>query len=397
MKSYKTELDLDNKQRTACLQYAGAARWTYNWGLQRKIDEYAAGRKLPTAIDLHRELVVLKKTTKPWLYDVSKWAPQNALRNLDIAFKNFFRRCKAKAAKKGFPKFKSRKRGIGSFTLTGVIKATDRTIQLPRLGVLRLKEHGYFPTTARITAAIVSERAGRWFVAIRTDETPVRQSGVEVLGVDVGIKSLAVLSDGTIFDNPRALKSAESRLRRLHRSVSRKAKGSHNRQKAVVRLARQHYRISCVRNDSIHKITDAITKRAAVLGIETLNVAGMIKNHCLAKAVSDASLAELHRQLCYKMAWSGGTVIKADRWYPSSKTCSGCGTVKESLSLSERMFRCECGLEIDRDLNAAINLKNLAASSAVTACGEESSGPDHLIRTKLASVKQEPNTATAAA
>lgn len=350
---------------------------------------------MPTANELHRELVVLKKTTEPWLYSVSKCAPQKALKNLDVAFKNFFRRCKSKVAKKGFPKFKRRRHGIGSFTLTGTIKVTDRTIQLPRLGVLRLKEHGYFPITARIIAATVSERAGRWFVALRTDEIPVRRGGIETLGVDVGVKNLAVLSDGAVFENPKALKAAEGRLRRLHKSVSRKVKGSNNHRKAVARLAMQHYRISCVRKDSIHKTTDAITKRAAVLGIETLNVAGMIKNHRLAKAVSDASMAELHRQLCYKMAWSGGSVIKVDRWYPSSKTCSGCGTVKENLSLSERTFRCECGSEIDRDLNAAINLKNLAASSAATACGEESSGS--ACRVKLAFVKQEPNTAMASA
>jgi len=372
LKSYKTELDPNNVQRTACLRHSGAARFAYNWALRRKIDAYQADEKVPTAIDLHRELNALKKTELPWLYETSKCAPQEALRNLDRAYQNFFRRCKKGAAKKGFPKFKNRKRGIGSFTLTGAIRATDRTIQLPRLGVLRLKEQGYFPTDVEITSATVSERAGRWFVSIQTKEEPSRKRGVETLGVDVGIKSLAVLSDGTVFENPKALSGAEWRLKHLQRDVSRKQKGSANRRKAVGRVAKQHYRISCVRKDSLHKVSDAITKRAEILGIESLNVAGMMRNHCLAKALSDASMAELHRQIEYKMAWSGGTVVKADRWFPSSKTCSACGEVKANLELSEREFVCEnCGVVLDRDINAAINLKQMAASSVVgsQACG----------------------------
>jgi putative transposase len=404
MKSYKTELDLNNKQRTQCLQHAGAARFAYNWGLQRKIEEYKAGRKTPTAIDLHRELNALKKAELSWLYETSKCAPQEALRNLDIAYKNFFRRCETGAKVKGFPIFKSRKQGIGSFTLTGAIKATATTIQLPRLGILRLEERGYFPVDERITSATVSERAGHWFVAIMTNVQPHRKLGTEVLGIDVGIKTLATVSDGTIYENPKALYAAEKHLRRLQKSVSRKIKGSRNRKKAVARLSRQHYKVSCVRKDAIHKATNVIAKRSAVLGIESLNVSGMIKNHHLAKALADASMSEFHRQLHYKMGWSGGIVVSADRFYPSSKTCSRCGIVKEDLSLLDRVFRCECGLEIDRDLNAAINLRNLAVrqvlpdqeAQASKACGEESSGSNP-IRTKLSSKKQEPNTMMAVA
>ena len=392
MKAYRTELDPNTAQRTAFLRHAGAARWAYNWGLRTKIERYEQTGKSPSAIDLHRELNILKKTDVPWMYEVSKCAPQEALRNLDKAFDGFFRRCKAGAAKKGYPRFKSRKRGIGTFALTGTIKATERTIQLPRLGTVRLKEHGYFPTTTPIVAAVISERAGRWFVTIRTMEVPQRPLGTEVLGVDVGIKELAVLNDGTAFANPKALKNTEARLKRLHQAVSRKQKGSANRHKAVQRLARQHYRVSCVRNDAIHKCSDAITKRAHTVVLESLNVTGMLQNHCLAKAISDAGMAELHRQITYKMAWAGGTVIRADRWYPSSKTCSACGLVKADLTLKDRTFRCECGFEIDRDHNAAINLRNLAASSAVIACGAESAGGKRKHSVKLAAVKQEPNT-----
>ena len=380
MRAYRTELGLNNRQKTACLQHAGAARVAYNWGLKRKMEARQAGLKTPTAIDLHRELNLLKKVPKeqggfPWMYEISKAAPQQALRNLDTAYKSFFRRCKSGAKKKGFPKFKSRNRGIGSFTLTGAIHVTERTIQLPRLGVLRLKEQGYLPAGSNITAAAVSEKAGHWFVSIRTDEPePVRPPGTEVLGCDVGINHLAVLSDGTVFKNPRALKQAGSRVRLLQKSVSRKVKGSSNRCKAVHRLARQHYRVSCIRTDSLHKATSAIATRAKVLVIESLNVEGMMKNHRLARSLSDASLAEFHRMLEYKVKWSGGQILKADRFYPSSKTCSSCGTVRERLSLSERVFKCDCGFTSDRDLNAAINLRNLAVSSTVTACCQASSG-----------------------
>jgi len=391
VRSYKVELDLNDRQRTACLQHAGAARWAYNFGLRRKREAYAAGQKTPTAIDLHRELCVLKKTDVPWMYAVSKCAPQQALRNLDTAYTNFFRRCKQGAKKKGFPKFKSRKRGIGSFTLEGAVRATDRTITLPRIGAVRLKECGYIPSGATIKSVVVSERAGRWFVSVRTDEPEaLLPPGSEMLGVDVGIKNLATLSDGTVFENPKALRKAQYLLRQRQKAVSRRAKGGANRRKAVQRLARQHWRVACVRSDAIHKATTAIAKRAAVLGIESLNVAGMMKNHRIAGALSDAGLSEFHRQLDYKTKWHGGTVVKADRFFPSSKKCSSCGRVKDTLLLSERVFRCECGNVIDRDENAAINLKNLAVSSTATACCPGGSGQTAVGLVKPL-VGQEPN------
>lgn len=263
---------------------------------------------------------------------------------------------------------------------------------LPRLGRLRLKERGYFPVHAKVTRATVSERAGRWFVAIQTKEKPKRRKGTEILGVDVGITPVAVVSDGTVFERPQTLRVGRRRLQQLARSVGRKAKGSRNRQRAVVKLARQHYRVSCIRNDMIHKMTNAITKRASVLGIETLNVAGMLKNRCLAKALSDAALGEILRQLKYKMQWSGGTIVQAGVFYPSSKTCSACGCVLDVLPLSVREWNCpNCGVYHDRNQNAAVNLRNVAASLAVTACGVASSG-SRSSGTKLATMKQEPNT-----
>jgi putative transposase len=372
VKGYKTELRLNNTQTTLCLKSAGVARFAYNWGLRIKIDEYEATKKSPNAVELHRRLNVLKQTDFPWMYDVSKCAAQEALRNLDTAFKNFFRRVK-NGETPGFPKFKSRHKGIGSFRLTGSIKVTSGKVKLPRLGWLSLKEHGYLPQDAHILSATVSEKAGRWFVSLQVkEEAPAPEKKTEACGVDVGIKNLATLHNGTTFENPKELSKLRERLNRAHTRVSRKKKGSQNRKKAVKRLQKLYLRTSNVRKDAIHKATTAITKQYGIIGIEDLNVAGMMKNHNLAHAVSDASFSEFQRQLTYKSEWSGGQIVQADRWFPSSKTCSKCGTKKDILTLSERVFCCEnCGLTIDRDVNAAMNLKNNTVSSTgINACGD---------------------------
>ena len=359
---------------------------------------------------LHRELNLLKKLSVeqggvPWMYESSKYSPQIALQNLDKAFEGFYRRCKLRVAHKGFPKFKSKKKGIGGFRLIGT-DATDTHIRLPRIGKVRLKERDYLPTKertdVRVLGASISTKAGKWFASLQVEQElpdPQVDSSLPVLGVDLGVKVLATCSDGTVFENPKALKAGTRRLRLLQKAVSRKVKGSSNRRKSVQILARQHYRVSCVRKDALHKASNAITKRCSVLVLETLNVAGMLKNHCLAKAIADASMSELHRQISYKAAWRGVPLMLADRWFPSSKKCSSCGSVKKDLTLGDREYECGvCGVVVDRDLNAALNLANLAGSSpvgglATQACGEASSGaaPRKGSGVKLASVKQESN------
>lgn len=371
-KGYKTELDLNNMQTTLCLKSAGVARFAYNWGLRRKKEDYEATGKSLSAIDLHRELNALKQTDYPWMYEVSKCCAQEALRDLDVAFKNFFRRVK-NGEKPGYPKFKSKRKGIGSFRLTGNIYVKANKVKLPRLGWLKLKEKDYLPLEAHILSATVSEKAGRWFVSLQVKENvPEPLKNEEVCGVDVGIKALATLHDGTQFENPKALAKLREQLDRAHKRVSRRQKGSQNRKKAVRTLQKLYLRIGHVRKDAIHKATTAITKQFGVIGMEDLNVSGMVKNHHLANAVSDASFHEFHRQLTYKAGWNGGQVIQADRCFPSSKTCSQCGTKKAELRLSERVFCCEhCGLTLDRDVNAAINLRNYTVSSTgINACGE---------------------------
>lgn len=394
LRAYKTELDPNNVQRTNLLKHAGARRWAYNWGLRRKIDEYQKTKKSPNAIALHRELNVLKKTSIPWMYEVSKCAAQEALRDLDKAFVNFFRRVK-RGEKPGFPRFKSKKHGIGGFRLTGTIKVFERYIQLPRLGRVRLKERGYLPfdnPNVRVLSATVTERAGRWFVSLQVEEevmTPTPKEGV--CGLDVGINALATLSDGTKFDNPMTLFKAQRKLKHLQRAVSRKKKGSKNRGKAIRRLARAHARVANIRKNILHGISSAIAKRFGTVGMEDLNVEGMAQNRYLAKALRDAAIAELRRQVEYKVAWRAGRIVLADRFYPSSKMCSRCNAVKAELALSERLFECDvCGLLIDRDENAAINLRNVAASDTETlnACG---GGRSQARKSQCSPVKQEPN------
>jgi putative transposase len=402
-RAYKTELDLNDQQVTACRQHAGAARWAYNWGLRVKQEQYRATKRSPTAIALHRELNALKKTEVPWMYSVSKCAPQEALRNLDAAFTNFFRRCALKKqgqwkGKLGYPQFKTKKKGLGSFRLTGTIVVSDKAIRLPRLGRLRLKEREYLPTSDKVTilSATVSEQAGHWYLSLQVEEEQVVPENTgPVVGIDLGVKTLATLSDGEVIPNPRHLKRRLKKLKRVQRVVSRRQKGGKNRKKAVKKLVKLHRQIKNQRRNTLHQVTTRLAKTKSVLVIEDLHVAGMLKNHHLAQAIGDVGFSEFKRQLLYKAAWYGARVILADRWEPSSKRCSGCGWLDEELTLSDRTFHCQqCGLVLDRDLNAAINLKQLAGSSSdsLNACGASSSGTRRKPRVKLAAVKQEPNT-----
>ena len=214
-----------------------------------------------------------------------------------------------------------------------------------------------------------------------------------IVGVDLGIKTLATCSDSEVFENPKALGKNLKRLKKLGRLVSRKKKGSKNRRKAADRLSKFHKKISDIRKDTIHKITSHLTKTKSMVVIEDLNVSGMMKNHCLARAISDVGFYELRRQLEYKGGWYGCQVVVADRFFPSSKTCCECGVIKTDLSLSDRVYVCPCGNEIDRDLNAAINLERyITASSAGNyACGEIGSGSTRKSGVKLTSLKQEMN------
>src|SRR6266702_180978 len=386
VRGYKTELDLNNEQRTACLKHAGASRFAYNWGLSCSIEVYRTTGKRPSPAALHKELVRLKQTDYPWMYEVSKCAIQEALRDLDAAYKHFFRRLALKKqglfkGKVGFPQFKKKSKALGSFRFPEgkKIRVYPDALFLPRLGRLRLHEHGYIPPDAKVLSATVSEKAGRWFVSVQVEEEQEKPlpTATTAIGVDLGIKTLATCSDGTTFENPRALKHAQKKLKRLERAKSRRKKGSKNRHKARKAIAKVHARIANIRKDATQKLTSFLAHKYALVAIEDLHVNGMLKNHKLAQAVSDSNFGEIRRQLEYKAEWRGVHLVTVNRFYPSSKTCSGCGWVNEALTLADRTFICqECGLVIDRDLNAAINVRMVAVSSIDTqnAYGQKSAG-----------------------
>jgi putative transposase len=365
LRAYKTELDPTNVQRTQFVRCCGAARFCYNWGLAAMIAARQEGRKTSVLTEKKR-LNAIKREEYPWLCELPYALVDAAFENLKAAYENFFRRVKA-GQTPGFPRFKSRKRGLGGFSVRGSLVAEAGRIRLPVIGWVRLKERGYLPTDAgRIMSFTISERAHRWFVSALYEEEceePEPATG-EPIGVDFGIKELATCSDGTVFPNPRALESATRQVKRLSRELARRKKGGKNWGKTKAKLAKAHYRVACVRQHALHQISHhltASTKPRAVV-IEDLNVAGMLANHHIARAVSDVAFGELRRQITYKAAWNGVEVVFASQWFPSSKTCSECGAMRDDLTLRDRTFICpECGVMIDRDLNAALNLVALAA------------------------------------
>lgn len=376
LRAYRTELDPNKEQRQTFVKCCGAARYVYNWALNDRIERYKTG----TSTNLYeqkRRFNGIKDELCPWVRELPYTLTESAFANLDRAYQNFFRRVKGGAEQKGFPKFKSRKNGLGSFTLRGCIHIDEAQIKLPVIGWVRLKEHGYLPRGGvKILSANVSERAGRWFVSLQVEQeqdTPEAAQG-KPIGVDLGITTLATCSDGAVFDNQRALGRYEARLKRLNRELSRRKKGGRNREKTKRQIARVHYRVTNIRTNAIHQATHYLTAKSqpSVLVIEDLNVAGMLKNGSLSKAIADASFYEFRRQLEYKCNWYGVDLLIAGRFFPSSKKCSSCGSVKPLLRLSERRFVCEtCGVVIERDLNAALNLAALAVKRTVTACGQE--------------------------
>ncbi len=346
-KDYKYELNPNNVQRTHFYQHAGAARFAYNWALNRVKSRISR----PNAMQLNKEWNVWKHENAPWWNQVSKWAPQSAFQNLQIAFEKFFNK------KTRYPKFKSKKRSRNSFRFSSDIKVVGiRHIQLPRLGLIKLKEaHN---VEGRILAATITERANRWFVSIRTQqEIDVPENQGPSIGVDLGVKVLATLSNGQMITGPKAHKSNLKLQQRINRKWIRTEPGSKRRERVRRRLAKLHYRISCIRNDATHKFTSMLAKTYGTIGIEDLNVAGMVRNHSLARSISDMGFGEFRRQLEYKTKWYGSKLVIHGRFFASSKTCSSCGVKKDMFLLSERIFECSsCGLKLDRDVNAAINL-----------------------------------------
>jgi putative transposase len=399
--AFRYELAPTATQAAALANHAGAARWAWNWGLSVRQKAFQRRGQTLSAIDLHRLLVRLKRTPRyRWLHEVSKCAPQEALRDLDRAYSNYWRGRRS-GRRVGLPRFKKRGRCPDRFRLTGAIRVEDGVVVLPRIGRVATKEPtGKF--RGRILSVTCRREADRCYCALtveaqRPDPVPVLGP---VIGVDRGIHRFAVCSDGTTIQSPRALERSLRTLRRRGRAVSRKQRGSRNRGKAVLGLARAHRRVHNQRLDGLHKATTRLARAKSVIVVEDLHVAGIVRNRRLARAIADQGWAEFHRQLAYKTTWYGSRLLVAPRFYPSSKTCSGCGLVKADLPLGVRVFCCSgCGLALDRDLNAARNLARLAEGDAGlvagsspetrNACGGGGAGQAGDGRVKLPSVKQE--------
>jgi putative transposase len=381
MKSLKVRLELNNKQKTLANRHAGVARYAYNWAVQTCQKAFSNKEKQLSSIDLHKKFVAEEKTKNAWLYEVSKCTPQQTFRNLSTAYDKFHKLQKksgyknvktitVKGEKKtvllGLPRFK--KRGIhDSFYLEGSIRTEKNKIKVPKFGWLKCSEQ--LPD-CEIKNVVISRTADEWFIAFKIPFEHTKHNKNKIIGVDLGIKTLATLSDEKIFDAVKPYKKNKRKLAILQRIVSKKVIGSNNYKKAQMKVAKLHQKIACIRKDSTHKLTTYLAKNHSQIVIEDLNVSGMSKNHKLASAILDGGFFEFRRQLEYKCEWYGSKLTIIDRFYPSSKTCSHCGFIKKDLKLSDRVFKCPaCGFEIDRDLNAAINLRKKAVSFTPSTCG----------------------------
>lgn len=304
LRSHKIALQPNNQQSTYFTKACGVARFAFNWGLAEWKRQYEAGGK-PTDASLRRQLNAIKREQYPWMLEVTKNAPQMAMIHLGQAFRNFF------AGRAKYPSFK--KKGVhDSFMLTNDQFSVDgKRIRIPHLGWVRMREELRF--SGKIMSATVSRKADKWFASITVDTediSPLCESQA-VVGVDLGVNRLATLSDRTKITGAKPHRTLLNRLRRISRALSRKQKGSKNRAKAKTKLARLHGRIANIRNDELHKLTTSLTKRYGVIVIEDLNVKGMMANRHLARAVGDMGFHEFRRQLEYKSAMRGGTVMVA--------------------------------------------------------------------------------------
>lgn len=423
--AYRYALDPTPAQERMLRSNAGAARVAFNWGLARvkenlsqREDQRAAG--VPeddltplvgwSLYSLRRDWNLVKGTVAPWWGECSKEAFNTGLDQLARALKNWSdsRSGKRKGRPVGFPRFRSKRRTRPSIRFTtGAIRCEGTHAVLPRLGRIRLHEFADLDD-ARVLSATVRHERGRWFVAFTVEQELTRphpQHPDVTAGVDLGVKTLAVVvtSAGDTFEvpNPRYHDQVLRKVRRIARTVSRRQgpdrrtsqRPSNRWLRADATRARALGRAADQRRDSIHKLTASLARTYGTVVIEDLHVAGMLRNHRLARRLADASFGEIRRQLAYKTAWHGGTLIVADRWFASSKTCSECGAVKTKLALSERTYHCECcGAVLDRDVNAAANLARLAAS------GADSNGRGAYRQTPTrvqVAVKRQPGTAPA--
>lgn len=355
--SHKICLEPNYKQEQYFKQACGIARFTWNWALEEWNRQYKSGLK-PKAFELKKSFNAIKKIEFPWMYDVTKYANQQPFIHLQTAFNRFFQGISR------YPQFKKKGHHESFYIGNDHIKLDGKHIKLPKLGWVKMREALRF--SGKVISANVSRVANKWFVSLNVElvQAPKSCDSQVGVGVDLGVKNLATLSNCETYEAPKPLKQFLKKLKRMQGSLSRRVKGSHNRHKLRLKIASLHAKITNIRKDSLHKLTTYLTDNFAGIVIEDLNVKGMLSNHKLSRAIADIGFYEFRRQLEYKSKLKGNYLLIAKRWFPSSKTCSNCGQKKEVLKLSERVYHCSaCGHEQDRDLNAAINLKNLLYQS----------------------------------
>lgn len=386
IKSIKIMLIPNNKQKTKLFQYSGASRFAYNWTLARQKENYANGGKFISDNDLRKEFTQLKKTNEyNWLNDISNNVTKQAIKDACDSYRRFFK------GYSKFPKFKSKKKSKPSFYQDNVkIKFTNTHVKLEgfatnkkknkqKLNWIRLAEKDRVPFGEGVKYANprITFDGLNWFVSVSIEYSDSINLPInDGIGIDLGVKDLAICSDGIVYKNinkSKEVKKLEKKKRRLQRKVSKKyllnKKGGSYRKtcniiKSEKQLLKVSRRLTNIRQNYLHQVTTEIIKRnPSFISVENLNVGGMMKNRCLSKAVQQQSFYEFKRKIQYKSEWNNIKFIEIDRWYPSSKTCSECGCVKSDLKLSDREFVCpSCGIVLDRDYNASVNIKNYGQS-----------------------------------
>jgi len=356
--AHRIQLDPTFKQVRYFVQASGTHRFVSNWALAEWNRLYEAGEK-PDGMKLRKSFNSRYPKEFPWISELHRDCHSQPFNDLQVAFSRYFK------GEAKHPVFKKKGEHDSFYVANDIISLDESRVRIPRLGWVRMTEPLRF--AGKIMSARVTRTADKWFISVQVDIGDPAQSGQwerisdGTVGVDLGIKHAVVTSDNEVFDGPKPLKKNLEKLKRLQRQHARKQKGSKNRHKLTMRLARLHAKIANIRKDFLHKVTTKICRENQTIVLEDLNVAGMIKNHKLARAIMDIGFGEFRRQVEYKSGLYGNTLILADRFYPSSKLCSKCGHKKEDLTLKDRTYCCEaCGAEIDRDLNAALNLRNLS-------------------------------------
>ena len=352
-KAYKFRLSPTEEQSVLLSKHFGCVRFVYNHFLKEKQNNYLLNKKTLNYNTCAGNLVKMKREGFEWLKEVNSQALQSSLEHLETAYGNFFKK------KSKFPKFKSKKSNYDSFLVPQHVSLKkNNKVQIPKFkeGIRFIKHR---ELKGKICSATVSRNpTGKYYISILTEQEPTKhlpKTGKNI-GIDLGIKDFAITSEGQRYTNPKFLYKFQKQLKQAQQHLSRKVKGSKSRDRARIKVARIHEKITNSRNDMQHKVSMSLIKKYDMIALEDLNVKGMIKNHCLAKAISDSSWSSFVTKLEYKAQWHGKTVIKIDRFFPSSKTCSDCGHIKESLDLSERVWTCVCGSKHDRDVNASKNI-----------------------------------------